>query len=632
MPESPAPGVTATRSPPPGDLPQAQEMVDALGRAWVFHSLYLDPRCLGGFHAAVAVLGTAPSFPWLVEVRREGFVWNGQPVSARRSAVSRLARAAFTRGIGALGFIAPPSPDDLLALLEVIGGQPAPDGTGPLEALARSGAASVLLVEHGTLVEGKGENTAPAEGYIVVDRGAHQAGPAAVAGEQSPGDGVEQFLDRYLWRYGSFHERMETDDLLQHAELMRACIDSLSSLSRENQVELLSRLLERHDEAAFCTLLDQLADDELARLARELDARAHPLLREYLRIACDQESRSRHLERRILENEDLTGHLAGRIERLLAGTLQEESGSAAARISAQRPDGARHLRAGVGTLATMLDTPDEEQFRRILRVWSQKVAAALGDGDLPTAEAWLGAIAGSRSTPARWDLVRSEAEDIVRAGLLDRFMADPAAGGGRGGLVTTLALLALDPLIDQLGVEPDRGRRRALVDVIAAAAGDDPGPLVPRLQDPRWYLVRNLVAALGRSRRPEAITALAPLSAHSDHRVRAETLRALRALNPEVAEQAALEALDDPHRSVYLQALTLLRVGNLPGIEEALARRLAAGLPVEEGRDIVSVLAARHTASARAHLAEVAARRLVLSPTKRAIRTAARRALDEGAS
>ncbi|MFH1330924.1 MAG: HEAT repeat domain-containing protein [Actinomycetota bacterium] len=632
MPESPAPGVTETRSPHSGDLQQVQSLVDALGRTWIFYRLYQDPRSLEGFHAAVEVLGSAPSFPWLVEVHREGFVWNGRPVPARRSAVNRLAQATFTRGIGALGFTAPPSPDDLLALLDVIGGQSAAAGTGPLEALAQSGSGAVLLVEHGTLVEGQGEGAAPAEGHIVVDRGAYQAGPATGAGEQSSGDGVEQFLDRYLWRYGRFQERMEPDDLLKHAELMRSCIDSLSSLSREDQAELLSRLLGRHEEAAFRTLLDQFGDDELARLARDLDARAHPLLREYLRIACDQQSRSHHLEHRILEGEDLTGHLAGRIERLLGGTLREESGSAAARIAAQTPDGAQHLRAAVRTLAAMLDTPDEERFRRLLRVWSQKVVTALGDGDLPTAEAWLGAIGGSQSARDRWDLVRSEAEHIVRAGLLDRFMADPVAGAGRGGLVATLARLALGPLIDQLGTEPDRGRRRALVDVIAAAAGEDPGPVVRRLQDPRWYLVRNLVVALARSRRPEVIAALAPLCAHDDHRVRAETLRALRALSLEVAEQAALEALDDPHLSVRLQALKVLRAGSLPGVEEALARRLADGPPLEEGREIVSVLAERRTAPARAHLAALAARRLVLSPTRRAIRSAARRALEQGAT
>jgi len=58
---------------------------------------------------------------------------------------------------------------------------------------------------------------------------------------------------------------MSDEDLIRHGEMTRACIDSLSSLSREEQATLLARLLDRHDEPAFRTLLDQLSDDELAR-------------------------------------------------------------------------------------------------------------------------------------------------------------------------------------------------------------------------------------------------------------------------------------------------------------------------------------------------------------------------------
>jgi len=618
-----------TRSPPPDDPARVDTVVDALGVAWTTFRLYRDPRSIEAFRQAVATLATAPDFPWLVEVRRDDFVWNRHPVPARRRAVGRLASEAFARGIGALGFTSPPHPDDVLALFEVIGGEPARAGTAPLQALAESGAGAVLLVEHGTLVEGPDGQEQPADGRLVVEHAVYQVGQSP-GGQAETADGVEGFLDRYLWEYGHFQESMNDEDLARHGEMTRACIDSLSSLSREEQATLLARLLDRHDDPAFRTLLDQLADDDLARLADDLDARAHPLLWEYLRIACDQGSRSRRLLRRLLEGSGQAGRLNERVERLLAGQDGAAPGAAAARLAAQRPDGARHRRAGVDTLRALLATPDDESFGRLAALWSRKVTDALQGGDLPAARAWLAAMAPGSLAPDRVGLVGAEMAKLMRAGLLDALMAEPEAGRAAGlDQAAALAVLAPAVLIDQLATQAERDRRRALVDMLATAARADPAPLLQRLNDERWYLVRNLVIALGRSRRPEVASALLPLCSHPDHRVRTETLRALRSLDPGVATEAALAALADRAAAVRAQAATLLRESDDPTIEEALIGRLANGPPAAEGVAIVTALAGRGSEAARACLRDLARRRLLLSPSRRAISREARRRLKE---
>lgn len=617
-------------SPPSDDQVRVAARVDALGVAWTTFRLYRDPRSIEAFRQAVAVLGTAPEFPWLVEVRRDGFVWNRHPVPAPRRAVGRLAAEAFARGIGALGFTAPPVPDDVLALFEVIGGEPARAGTAPLQALAERDAGSVLLVEHGTLVASPDREEQPADGRLVVEHAIYQAGQSPERPVEEAGVGVEGFLDRYLWEYGHFQEGMDAEDLARHGEMTRAAIDSLSSLSREEQAALLARLLDRRHDPAFRTLLDQLSDDELARLADDLDAQAHPLLWEYLRIACDQGSRSGHLLRRILEGGGQPGRLNERVERLLGGRDGGASGSAAARLAAQRPNGARHRQAGVDTLRTLLATPDDECFGRLTALWSRKVTDALNGGDLPAARAWLAGIAPGSLTPGRAELVGAQMVSLMHAGLLDTLMTESETGPAAG-LDEVAALVALAPgvLIEQLANQPERERRRALVDALAAIARTDPVPLLQRLADGRWYLVRNLVIALGRSRRPEAGSALLPLCSHPDHRVRAETLRALHSLDPNAAGEAALTALADRDTAVRAQAVTLLRESRDPTIEEALIGRLADGPPATVGVAIVTALAGRRSGAAYACLRHLARRRFSLSPSRRAIYREARRRLRE---
>jgi hypothetical protein len=620
-------GTTATRSPPPGDPAWVAAMVDALGVAWTTYRLYEDPRSIEAFHQAVATLADAPDFPWLVEVRRNDFVWNRHPIPARRRAVARLAAQAFARGIGALGFTAPPLPNHVLALFEVIGGEPARAGIAPLQALAEGGAGTVLLLEHGTLVEGGQEQ--PDEGRLVVEHAVYQAGQSSEG--QGETGGVEGFLDRYLWEYGHFHEGMDPEEMARHGEMTRACIDSMSSLSREEQATLLARLLNRSDDPAFLALLDQLADDDLARLADDLDAQAHPLLWEYLRIACDQGSRSRQLLRRVLEGSGQAGRLSERVERLLADRNGEAPGGAAARLAAQRPDGARHRQGGVETLRALLTTPDDESFGRLAALWSRKVTNALQEGDLPATRAWLAAVCPGSLTPNRAALVGAEMVKVMRAGLLDALMAEPEAGRSTGlDHAAALAVLAPAALIDQLATQVERDRRRALVDMLATAAATDPDPLLQRLHDGRWYLVRNLVIALGRSRRPEVVPALLPLCSHRDHRVRSETLRSLRSLDSDAASQAALAALADREAAVRAQAATLLRESRDPTIERTLIGRLADGPPAAVGVAIVTALAGRRSTAAHACLRDLARRRLVLSPSQRVIRREARRWLKKG--
>ncbi|MDP2181049.1 MAG: HEAT repeat domain-containing protein [Actinomycetota bacterium] len=139
-------------------------------------------------------------------------------------------------------------------------------------------------------------------------------------------------------------------------------------------------------------------------------------------------------------------------------------------------------------------------------------------------------------------------------------------------LLTVLGSEAIDPLLEVLADEPDMAARKALVDLISDIAADFIDDLSRRVSDERWYVVRNVVAILGKTRRPEILSALGRTLRHSDARVRRETIRALSGVKDRLAEEMLIAALDDGDaQNVQLAARFLGSIG-ARGSAQAIAQ------------------------------------------------------------
>jgi len=120
---------------------------------------------------------------------------------------------------------------------------------------------------------------------------------------------------------------------------------------------------------------------------------------------------------------------------------------------------------------------------------------------------------------------------------------------------------AVEPLLDLLGEVNLRKARRALCEALVELIGADLEPIVKRLDDPRWFVARNLVYILRWSGSRSAVPYLRRMLEHPHPRVRQETLRAMEAIG--MARSAEfllrlLESNDDICRTWALERLAAL--------------------------------------------------------------------------
>ena len=135
---------------------------------------------------------------------------------------------------------------------------------------------------------------------------------------------------------------------------------------------------------------------------------------------------------------------------------------------------------------------------------------------------------------------------------------------------------AIDPLLDALAASPSRAVRECIVRCLEERGDEARRRAASRTGDPRWYVVRNLVALVARGPLPDGFD-LHPFLAAGDARIRVEAVAGIRWL--EEPEAAWSRALEDPDPRVVTAALRLVEPVT-PGLVEPLAR-LARGSEVE---------------------------------------------------
>ncbi|MGH8875416.1 MAG: HEAT repeat domain-containing protein, partial [Acidimicrobiia bacterium] len=419
-----------------------------------------------------------------------------------------------------------------------------------------------------------------------------------------------------------------------------AFVEAFFFLPDDHQLAVFRRFLDGREEANHQVFLDQFAGHELVRLAPRLDTDGLAMLLQYARAPTDQADRRPDELMALLQTPDALGS----VRQMVAERIEEQVGGFRGgpglegtldRIRSQRPDPQRYFYDALDLFRGMLHVEVRDaKFQRLLRIWSGKIAAAVRRGEFRRAELWMRAATDAPTyetdrSPAVDNALQHLARSEVTATLVT-FAAEASAPEAAVRMLEALGERSVDTLVDLLADAEDSGRRRALIEVLARVAAADPTRVLERLQDGRWYVVRNLAMVLARSGNPAARPGLEASFAHPDHRVRVEALRGLAVGKGDGGLGVLERALHDQHELVRTAAVGYLAGRGDPGSEQVLIEALAAPrIDPTLGERIVRALGHSRSPAAREALTRYAGRRFVFSAAARHLRDAARQALNK---
>ena len=270
-----------------------------------------------------------------------------------------------------------------------------------------------------------------------------------------------------------------------------------------------------------------------------------------------------------------------------------------------------------------------ERLERALTSWVATTREALRDRDRERLSELLELLAVAEDEPGNATVVARTRAAVPSEALLAELIDPSDDVEPLLGLLEPFADGALPTTLDLLADEEDRGRRAFLVGLAVGLATEERlEVLTDRLDDDRWFVVRNLVTILGRLGYSDAAADLIPLIDHPNPSVRREVVRALVQTAGSDAVVHLRYAADDRDPSVRHAAL-----GALPGIRgEAAARALAdiarQAVHHDDQQRAIELLAA-HSSPRRAELLRELASRRSKPRLPRSLRRVAKRAAKD---
>lgn len=625
----------------PKERPPQVVAVEALGTAWTVHSLYPDPEAQPAFRRAVEALIEVVESDMAIEIEGARFLFDGADIETEREGAERLARRCFVHHVESIRFESAPTAIDVAKFFGSLAKEEdavrAAGGIGA--ALRRSGVASMSVVQRTQLRTVTEDTTVDRNERVqsVIEHGADPKEFAAALIEKAGGD-PELLAEMFLDEYQQTLELVSDDDYQGREEVVKAFVEAFFHIPEPANLAVFARFLDQResdDERAF---LDQFAGNELARLAPRLDPQGLALLLDYARVSTDQADGRPEELLELLQTTDAVQAAREVAAVSVHERLRDLAGSEvskAAYLEALRagfPNPQHFFYHALEVFRGLLHAEDrDDRFRRLMRIWIGKVGTAVRRGQYRRAELWLRAVLDASTFPERRRPEIDEALAQISSSEIMSAVVQKAAEGGDAApavrLLTALGTGAVNVLVDLLAEEQDAARRRMLVDILSDVARSDPAPLTARLNDSRWYLVRNIVIVLRHTGDRNAIRLMRPVLSYSDHRVRLEALRGLAMLGDE-ADPFFETALGDDHASVRQTAIALLGTHATETAERLLVAALdRRNLDLSEKERVVELLAERTGPMARAALEELAARRFSFSATTRVLRRRARGAL-----
>jgi hypothetical protein len=135
---------------------------------------------------------------------------------------------------------------------------------------------------------------------------------------------------------------------------------------------------------------------------------------------------------------------------------------------------------------------------------------------------------------------------------------------------------AADELLDSLAATQSRTLRRILLERLARFGTSIAPQVLARLDDGRWFVVRNLLALMEEWPEYPVDFSAIPYAIHADSRVRRQALK-LQLRLPAEREQAIAAALSDPEALVVSWGLRAVQGRIPPALVPLVARHAAAG-------------------------------------------------------
>lgn len=173
------------------------------------------------------------------------------------------------------------------------------------------------------------------------------------------------------------------------------------------------------------------------------------------------------------------------------------------------------------------------------------------------------------------------------AGLIESLQsASPDAASRLERFLKRMRTCAYPKFLEILATSTDRGVRKLVLDLLRVTGGIPTEHLLPLINDPRWYVVRNAVQLATESGDPGLIDQLERLLSHPDARVRREIIRSLDTFGEKRSLPLLLSALEDVDSPVRILAVRSLgRLGDgrqYPVVLGQVESRDFAARPSEE--------------------------------------------------
>lgn len=289
------------------------------------------------------------------------------------------------------------------------------------------------------------------------------------------------------------------------------------------------------------------------------------------------------------------------LQEIATGPAAAPAASAHARRLAERLSGAALERALGGALLELSERPElpaavlagvvgrlEGVYSRLLEAGDVRRCYVLVERCARRAEA------GGEGAPAFEDLLRRLARVESVAPLvaaLERLPEEAAETVER--LLRRLGAGAVESLLDLLAESDDRATRHRLLGLLAGLGTGVVEAASVRLNDPRWYVVRNMLVLLRRLGDPGSVPAVRRCVDHPDIRVRLEAIRNLFGFDQELPRELLRRAFSDPDPRLVEAAIDL---AGSRGIVEAVDPLLALLQP----RDLLGRRRAQRVLALRA--------------------------------